>query len=155
MPPPQDVQVTLTPIMSGSSFTNWQMTIDGKTQQPGSYPAIDVGNGNSADFKITIQNPPGQNISFASFLVPAENKDIHKVDGINTAILTFKDHNWNKGPVPYEILFTGAAKLDPIIINNGGGPPFYMNYAIDGLALLAALVVGYVIAQARFRRRRV
>jgi len=98
--------------MSGSSFTNWQMTIDGKTQQPGSYPAIDVGNGNSADFKVTIQNPPGQNITFASFLVPAENKDIHKVDGINTSILTFKDHNWNKGPVPYEILFTGAAKLD-------------------------------------------
>jgi len=152
MPPPQDVQVTLTPIMTGSSFTSWQMTLNGKTQPPGTYPSIDVGNGNSADFKITIQNPPGQNITFASLLVPAENKEIHKVDGISTTTLTFKDHNWNKGPIPYEILFNGAGKLDPIIINDGGGPPLYLNYAIDGIALFAALVVGYVIARARFRK---
>lgn len=152
MPPPQDVQVTLTPIMSGSSFTSWQMTLNGTTQPPGTYPAISVANGNSANFKITIQNPPGQNITFANLLVPAENKDIHKIDGVNTATLTFKDRNWDKGPIPYEILFNGAGKLDPIIINDGGGPPLYLNYAIDGLALLAALLVGYFIARTRFRK---
>src|SRR5438105_12092461 len=147
----QNVQVDLTPVMNGNgSFNSWQMTVDGKVQSPGTYPPIDVTNGNKADFTLTIHNGSQQNITFASILVPAENRDIHTVKGQGTASLTLKDHNWDKGPVPYELLFTGAPKLDPIINNGGGGPPIYRNYLVDAAVLLAVFAVGLFI-QKTFR----
>lgn len=151
MPQPQDVQVTLTPVMNGSSFSTWQMTIDGKSQNPGTYPAIEVPYGNNADFTLTIQNGPG--ITFKSFLVPAENTEIHTVKGLGTTTLTFKDRNQSKGPVPYEILFNNAGKLDPIIDNDGGGPPLYANYLLEGAGLIAAAALVFFVLRPMFRRR--
>jgi hypothetical protein len=143
----ETVEVTLTPVMNGNgSFNSWQMSVNkGAPQGPGNYPAIPVGNGNKADFAFTIQNGPQQNITFADALVPAESKEIHALAGKGTTTLTFKDHNWNQGQVPYELLFNGAPKLDPIINNGGGGPPLYYNYIIDGAALLAVFAIGLVI----------
>jgi len=148
----ENVQVDLTPVMNGNgSFNSWQMSVNkGPLQGPGSYPAIPVVSGNKADFTVTIQNGSQQNITFANVLVPAENKDIHSVAGQGTATLTFKDHNWKQGAVPYELLFNGAPKLDPIIDNGGGGPPFYYNYFIDGAVLLLVFAIGLII-QKRFR----
>jgi hypothetical protein len=73
------------------------------------------------------------------------------VNGATT--VTFKDHNLSKGDIPYEILFNGAPKIDPIIDNNGGGN--YWSYAAiqygeAALALLVAVVAGLLI-QKKFR----
>lgn len=153
MAQPQPVQVTLTPLMNGGSFSSWDMTVNGKTQVAGHYPQIDVTYGKNAVFTFTIQNPPGQTITFASILVPAENKEIHSVTGLQTSVLTFEDHNHDKGSIPYEILFNGAGKLDPIIGNSGGGPPLYSYYALAGIGVLAAAAFIFFIVRPLFRRR--
>jgi|1185.fasta_scaffold93049_2 hypothetical protein len=153
----QQVTVTLSPVMNGNgSFNSWQMNVDGKLQAPGTYPPITVGSGNNADFTFTIENAQGQNITFASFLVPAGNKDVHHVSSpvSGATQVTFKDHNWNKGPIPYEILFNGAPKLDPIIINDGGGPSVYLAYGAEiaaGLGLLAGILLTLAFRAMRSR----
>jgi hypothetical protein len=152
----QQVNVTLTPVMNGTSVSTWQMNIQGAPTQPppGTYPPLVVNEGNSADFKFTIQNAP-QNVTFAAFLVPAKNSDIHHVSKpVNgSTVVTFEDHNLDKGPIPYEILFNEAPKIDPIIDNNGGGnflSYFLVEYGAAGLALVVALIIGLFL-QKRFR----
>jgi hypothetical protein len=111
--------------------------------------------GDAANFSFSIQNPAGQHITFASFLVPAKNNEIHHVskpvDGATQ--VTFQDHNLKKGDIPYEILFNGAPKIDPIIDNNGGGN-FWgysaMEYGPAALALALGLFVGLLL-QKKFR----
>lgn len=152
--PPQNVQVMLTPVMTGNSATSWQMTVNGKAEQPGQYPALHIDSGNKADFTFSIANPPGQHIIFVALLTPAEGQEIHNVKGLQTDQLTFQDHNWNKGPVPYEILFSsGAAKLDPIIDNDGGGPHLQSYALLIGLAVAALFAVFAVGAMMKKRNK--
>ena len=157
MAQPQDVQVTLTPVMNANgSFNYWQMSVDkGSPQGPGNYPAATVTNGNKADFTVTIQNGPGQNFTFANILVPAENKEIHTVSGLGTNKMTFKDHNWGKADIPYEILFTNAPKLDPIIKNDGGGPPVYQAYLLDFAIFAGAVMLTLLFVRLALGWRRV
>ena len=150
------ISVTLTPSFNGNGqFQQWNMGIDGKSQAPGTTPPIHAPKDTSPDFSFTLQNAP--NITFASFLTPAENKEIHsvsKVDGTTT--FTFKDHNKDSGDLPYEILFNGAPKLDPIIKNDGGGTGFFpsafmVEYA--GYALAAAVIL-FFVARGMMRSKR-
>jgi hypothetical protein len=143
---PNTIAVTLTPGTSGNGQFEWNMSVDGKAQAPGTTPPIKADHGTSPDFSFTLQNAP--NITFASFLTPAENKEIHSVSTVaGTTNFTFKDHNKNTGDVPYEILFTGAPKLDPIIKNGGGGTGFYSSATMveyAGYAIAAAVILFFV-----------
>jgi len=149
--------VTLTPVMNGNgSFNSWSMSVNkGSPFGPGSYPAITVPHGHNADVTFTIQNGPGQNITFAGILVPAENKEIHHVTGEGTTSLVISDHNWNKGDLPYVILFTGAPKLDPIMDNDGGGPTLYSNVFLDVVGLAVAATIIFFLLRPMFRKRAV
>jgi hypothetical protein len=143
---PNTIAVTLTPGTSGNGQFEWNMSVDGKAQAPGTTPPIKADHGTSPDFSFTLQNAP--NITFSSFLVPAGTTEIHHVSQVSGATtFTFKDHNKNSGDIPYEILFNGAPKLDPIISNGGGGTGFYLSphmveYA--GYAIAAAVILFFV-----------
>src|SRR4051794_6087903 len=103
-------QVTLTP---PTGTTGWQMSLDGGNKQgPGSYPVISVLKGDKADITYTIQNRPGQNITFATqpILVPPKVNDLGNPTGGGTSIV-LNDSNQNKGDIPYTLVFNGAPKL--------------------------------------------
>jgi hypothetical protein len=142
------VSVTLTPGTNQSGQFEWTMSVDGKAQAPGTTPPLHAPKDTSPDFSFTIQNGPQQNYTFASFLVPAGTNEIHHVSAMGTTKFTFKDHNKNAGDIPYEILFNGgAAKLDPIIDNDGGGTGFYMSAPMVeylGYAIAAAVLIFFV-----------
>jgi hypothetical protein len=155
MPQPDQDTVTLTPVMNGNGTVNhWTMSLNkGGPLGPGSYPLVHVPQGHNAVVTFTIQNGP--NITFANILVPAESKEIHSVGGLGTATLTVSDHNWNKGDIPYAILFNGAPKLDPIMQNDGGGPSLYSNVLLDAVGLAIAAAVVFFLLRPMFRRRAV
>jgi hypothetical protein len=142
---PNTIAVTLTPGTLNGQFA-WNMSVDGKAQAPGAAPPIKADPGISPDFSFTLVNAP--NVTFSSFLVPAGNTEIHHVSQVSGATtFTFKDHNKDAGDIPYEILFNGAPKLDPIISNGGGGPGFYQTSTIieyAGYAIAAAVILFFV-----------
>ena len=141
------ISVTLTPGPVVNGQFQWNMSIDGKAQAPGAAPPLHAPKDISPDFSFSLVNAP--NITFASFLTPAENKEIHsvsKVAGMTT--FTFKDHNKDAGDIPYAILFNGGPKLDPIIDNGGGGTGFYLSGPLvqyGGYALAAAVIIFFVV----------
>ena len=141
------ISVTLTPGTGPTGQFAWVMSVDGKAQAPGDTPPLHAPKDTSPDFSFTLQNAP--NITFASFLVPADNHEIHHVSTVaGTTTFTFKDHNKDAGDIPYEILFNGGApKLDPIINNGGGGTGFYSSAVVVeylGYAIAAAVILFFV-----------
>jgi hypothetical protein len=148
------IAVTLTPGTGANGQFEWTMSVDGKAQAPGTFPALHALKKTSPDFSFTIQSPD-PNITFSSFLVPAGNTEIHHVSAVTGKTnFTFKDHNKNSGDIPYEILFNGAPKLDPIIDNGGGGTGFYLSDSIIqyGGYVLAAVVLVLFVARRMMRK---
>ena len=144
-------QVTLTP--PTATTPNWLMSVDGgKAEGPGSYPTISVGAKDKSDITFTIQNGPGQNITFAThpILVPPKVNDLGNPAGGGTSI-TVNDTNQNKGAIPYTLVFNGAPKLDPIIDNGGCcgktsffSSPIEMTGSSLSIYLLVAFLAGMV-----------
>jgi hypothetical protein len=139
-----DQTVVLTPGTNPTGGFEWQMSLNGGNAQGAPYPSIKVAHGNTAVISFSIQNAPGVTFTDQPFLVPAEAKGIH-IDSIQPTILTIKDHNLQKDQIPYVLAFNGAAKLDPIIDNDGGGH-FYPTsdqafVALGGAAVGAILVL--------------
>jgi hypothetical protein len=138
-----DQTVVLTPGTNPNGGFEWQMSLNGGNAQGAPYPAIKVAHGNTAVITFSIQNAPGVSFSDKPFLVPADAKGIH-IDSLQPTELTIKDHNLQKDHIPYVLTFTGAAKLDPIIDNDGGGH-FYGTdqafVALGGAAVGAILVL--------------
>ncbi|NUR46035.1 MAG: hypothetical protein HOP91_07775 [Sphingomonas sp.] len=145
------ISVTLTPGTGANGQFQWIMSVDGKAQAPGNFPALHAAKNTSPDFSFSI-NSPDPNLTFASFLVPAGNNEIHHVSDVaGKTNFTFKDHNKNAGDIPYAITFNGGApKLDPIIDNGGGGTGFYLSDAIieyGGYLLAAVLLIVFLARQ--------
>ncbi len=157
----QSEQIDVTPIMKANgTFDYWQMSVNkGAPLGPGHYPPIAVTQGNNADFSITILG--SQSITFSNdpiWVQPGTakptggvDKEIHKLSGQGTTVLTFKDHNWKKNDLNYVLNFNGAPQLDPIIDNGGGGPPIYMSYAFYVVGAIALLAIVALIFAKRGR----
>jgi hypothetical protein len=136
-----------------TATTGWLMSVDGgKAEGPGSYPTISVGPKDKSDITFTIQNGPGQNVTFATnpILVPPKVNDLGNPTGGSTSI-TVNDTNQNKGAIPYTLVFNGAPKLDPIIDNGGCcgktnffSSPIEMTGTSLSLYLLVAFLAGMV-----------
>jgi hypothetical protein len=135
------------------------MSLNGGNAAGPPYPAIHVANGDSPIITFTIQNAPGVSFTNNSFLVPAEAKGIH-VQSVQPTELKVHDKNLAKGDIPYVIAFDGpAAKLDPIIQNDGGGriAPTLSTYDTTTVAI-GAFVIGVIVTlvvRAMFRKRNV
>jgi hypothetical protein len=146
-------QVILTPGTNpnGGGF-EWQMSLNGSKAQGAPYPPISVAHGNTGVITFTIQNAPGVTFASTPFLVPPDAKGIDVTSAQPTA-LTVTDHNLKKGDVPYVLMFNGAAKLDPIIENDGGGHIMFNDVLYAGLggAAFGALLV--LLVMPMFRRR--
>ena len=148
-------QVTLTP--PDATNPNWLMSVDGgKAEGPGSYPTISVAAKDKSDITYTIQNGPGQNVTFATqpILVPPKVNDLGNPTGGGTSI-TLNDTNQNKGAIPYTLVFNGAPKLDPIIDNGGCcgfegsySGPIQLSGATLALYLLVAFLAGVIATMA-------
>ena len=147
-------------------FDHWQMVYKGqKYEPPAAYPAIQVAYGEKAEFTVTIKdaNPtPGKPITFADkdpiffHKMGSPNKktdEFHSVKGEGSPTLTFKDHNWKQDDLYYGITFNNAGQFDPIIENNGGGPPNFQAYLVPVLVGLGLLAVAYFAFRAWNRSR--
>lgn len=154
---------------SGGKPVGWEMTYDNKKgDKPGSYPEVvllkDSGN---HEFTITIENANG--IAFAHGTNYWKNGDnalwIHEgltsptqkvthaqikdVKLHNNTQLIFKDiNNGKEVTLAYQLNFTGAPPLDPIIQNGGGTGPGVpiQEYALYGFAIVfVAALLGYIL----------
>lgn len=154
-----DQTVVLTPGTGPNGAFQWQMSLNGGNAAGPPYPPIHVSHGNTATIDFSIQNAPGVTFTDHPFLVPTDAEGV-KVDKQTPTTLTVSDHNLKKGDVPYVIMFNGpAAKLDPIIQNDGGGriAPSLSTYDTTTVAI-GAFVVGVIITlivRAMFRKRNV
>lgn len=158
--------ISLNPIRdSEGKPVGWEMTYGNKKgTKPGDYPVIDLPkNSGNYDFTITIENANG--IKFAhgtnhwkdgdnalwvhegstSPTQKVTHSQIKDVKVHNDTQLTFKDVNNGKGvELAYQLNFTGAPPLDPIIQNGGGtGPGFY---GWEALAVAFAAGIAATIA---------
>lgn len=167
----QNINVKLT-LIGQDGASGWEMDIAGQGKGgPNGYPAAKVAHGSSADFQFVITGPNTQNITFAttnpisvslddgtgkSPATAGINTDqIVDVSGGGSKVLKFKDLNSDPAVnLTYQLNFTGADPLDPIIQNGGGGGNkdfLYAVAALIGLAVLATLALVWLRARARSR----
>lgn len=151
-----DQTVVLTPGTNPKGEFEWQMNLNGTGAKGAPYPEIKVAHGNTATISFSIQNAPGVTFTDKPFLVPAETKGIH-IDSAQPTELVIKDHNLGKEKIPYVLTFNGAAKLDPIVDNDGGGH-FVPDLASPDIAFpaLGGFAVGVIlmlVLRAMFRNR--
>lgn len=161
---PVNVNLTLEP---GANGTAWQMDVVGQGKGgPGNYPKIDIPKGSpETPFKFQITGPGTQNVTFSPDpLWVAVDKKTGSPDGPgvhpqiqNVSVtaggksLTFTDLNTEKVDLTYQLNFTGAGSLDPII-SNGGGENQMTTYALLlGVILIAA--IGLLVLRSRARTR--
>ncbi|MEO5578940.1 MAG: hypothetical protein ABIR25_07825 [Sphingomicrobium sp.] len=160
--PNQQINVKLTLVDEGGTAA-WHMDIAGQGKGgPNAYPKADVAHGSSADFKFVITGPGTQNVSFASNNPISVSKDdgsgkSPSTPGINTDQITdvsggggktlkFTDINGNPAVnLTYQLNFTGADPLDPIIQNNGGGGTKFDYATAAAVVLLFAVVAFFAV----------
>ncbi|NUQ18260.1 MAG: hypothetical protein HOP95_07380 [Sphingomonas sp.] len=125
----QTPTIQLTAHRTGNGqFQNWTAVTDTGACSPPDC-AVTVLQGNNATIGVTISDPQGSGqppITFSNnpVVAPAGPKpEIHDIRGQGTATLSFKDHNWDAGTIKYTLNFNNAPPIDPIIQNDGGGPP--------------------------------
>jgi hypothetical protein len=147
-----DNTVILTPGKDADGAFQWQMGLNGSNPAGPPYPAIKVAHGHTASISFSIQNAPGVTFTDKPFLVPAETKGLH-VDSVQPTVLTVTDHNLGKEQIPYALAFNGAAKLDPIIANDGGGHIFPTDVAFIGLGGAAIGAILALVLRSMFRKR--
>ena len=158
----QHEQIYISPVLTGAGkFDHWNMNYNGGNFGPGAYPPIAVLSGNNADFTVTIKDAPKITFSTDPILygpvaptkpIGKDGNQIHSISGANTSVLTFKDHNSKKGDIAYVFNFNNAPQLDPVIGNNGGGPPLsreFTWYAVGAIALLAIVLLAFRLMQKR------
>lgn len=167
----QNINVKLS-LIGQDGASGWEMDIAGQGKGgPNGYPKAKVAHGSSADFQFVITGPNTQNITFAttnpisvspddgsgkSPVTAGINTDqIVDISGGGTKVLKFKDLNRDPAvDLTYQLNFTGANPLDPIIQNNGGGGNKDLStavYALIGFAVLATLALIWLRARARSR----
>lgn len=167
----QQINVTLTRIDQGGTAA-WHMEVVGQGQGgPNHYPPAKVAHGSGADFKFVITGAGTQNITFANtdpiWVSPdtgtgasptasgINTNQIIDVTGAGRKVLKFTDINIDPAvDLTYQLNFTGANPLDPIIQNGGGGGNKDFPYAVAaliGLAVVAALALVWLRARARSR----
>lgn len=154
--PNQKINVKLT-LEDQNGTTGWHMDIAGVGKGgPNNYPKANANYGNNVDFTYVITGNGTQNVTFASDPIwiapdngsgksPAESgvntdeiKDINVTGG---KVLTFTDLNTTNDLLTYQLNFNGAVPLDPIIVNNGGGPPGFQFEYLIGAALLGLVAL--------------
>ena len=156
------VNVNLTLETTGDG-TGWHMqVVGGNKGGPGKYPKIDIAKGSpEVPFKFQITGDGTQGVTFSSDPIwvavdkgtgSPEGSGVHsQIKDVNVSqggkSLTFTDLNTEKVVLTYQLNFTGAPPLDPII-NNGGGEE-----GLTAYALLIGLAVFAVIAFLAFRAR--
>lgn len=164
--PNQQINVKLTRGDQGGS-TVWLMDIAGQGKGgPNGYPPAKVAHGSGADFKFVITGQGTQNITFSNDPIwvdvdtgagtsPAEagikSDQIIDVKGGGGKTLSFTDTNTSAVNLTYQLNFTGAESLDPIIQNGGGGGNTF-DYAYAAAAVLLVGVVAY-FAIRMFKKR--
>lgn len=157
--PNQKINATLTREVQGTT-TVWIMDIAGQGKGgPNGYPPAKVAHGSGADFKFVIAGEGTQNINFSGdpIWVVVDNGSGKSPDGTQPnspeivdvkvtggKMLTFTDKNITAGDLTYQLNFTGADPLDPIIQNGGGGGNLYSYVYLAGAVLLLAAVGFFV-----------
>lgn len=169
-------EVTLDPLTGGPGH-NWKVTHGGQSgSDPSTYPTITLTPGSGPWLiHFTIQNP-GNNITFGKdpiWVQPTSKPTNHTIDPQINAVVASSNGkelfvlDKNDNPTPqtlyYSLQFTGHGQVDPIITN--GGHPILstypsataantvtLNYAVFGLVLLAAFVVGAILGWVVRRR---
>lgn len=162
-------EVTLDPL-NGGPGNNWTVNHGGHSgSTPSTYPHVSLPLDSGPwiiHFKI---NNPGNNITFAADPVwvqknskPTNHTIDSQIIGVAASsdgkdlFVLDKNDNPTAQTLYYSLQFNGQTKLDPILDNGGhsitGTYPTATNtvtlqYAVLGLALLAALVVGVVVGR--------
>lgn len=151
-------KIQVIPVQQGKEFI-WRMSHGGQTGGPGNYPTVTVAPKAAADFEITIVNPQGITFSGDPIWIKAgETKpqssfvdpQITNISGKNSTVLKFRDEN--TGPptkLTYQLNFTNAPPLDPIIQNGGGTGPGEPVLAYAAIALLVLVGVWLVVRAMR------
>lgn len=164
---PVNVNLTLETSATG---TGWHMeVVGGGKGGPGNYPKIDIPKGSpETPFKFQITGNGTQGVTFSTdpiWVAVDDGTGSPKGAGVNSQIddvqvtqggksLTFTDLNTEKVVLTYQLNFTGAPPLDPIITNGGGGEGELSAYALlIGLAIFAAIAFLAFRARARGRVR--
>lgn len=142
----------------------WQLSHNGNAGGPGHYPPASAPEKAGADFTITIVNPGNITFSADPIWVQAGNvkptksgttDQIDQVQGQNTTTLKFHDYNYGSAmTLSYQLNFNNAKPLDPIIENQGGGPPpkfvHYEYLYAAGAVLIALLAI--ILLRKKFGR---
>lgn len=169
----QDIKIS--PIRdSADKPIGWEMTYGNKKGNKASnYPVVDLPK-NSGNHEFTISIVNGNGIKFAPGTNRPKDGDnalwvhegstsppqkgthdqIKNVKLHSTTQLTFKDVNNGKAvELAYQLNFTGAPPLDPIIKNGGGTGPGIQEYALYGAgALLLIALVAFFVRRGRDSR---
>lgn len=149
--PNQKINVKLT-LEDQNGTTGWHMDMAGVGKGgPKNYPKAKANYGNNVDFQFVITGKGTSNVTFSDDPIwvapdngsgkspakPGVNTgEITGIKGGGTKVLTFTDLNTVQDDLTYQLNFNNAAPLDPIITNNGGGPPgFHYEYLIGAVVL--------------------
>src|SRR5437764_227207 len=125
--------VNLIPVRNGTTFSQWNMSLNGgNSQGPQNYPTVSVTatSGNTITYKIvnpqsitfdptnpiyvqagTTKPTSGVNAQF-SYALSADHQ------GLANTVLTVTDANTQSGQYSYVMNFVNATPLDPIIDNS-------------------------------------
>jgi hypothetical protein len=173
--------VNLTPVMNGTQFQKWEMSLNnGQPQAPKDFPKIDIPhNAPSGTVIFNIGGNPNSNIQFASTVPPppppvtgpiyiqaGTTKPTIGVYGDFSytvtgggKTLTLSDTNQHAGDYTYVLNFANATSIDPIINNGGcctvtsgsGGGGVTSSYVWYGIGAVALIVI--IVLAIRFMRR--
>ena len=167
----QNINVKLTLEDQGGTSA-WHMEIVGQGKGgPNHYPPAKAAHGSAADFTFVITGQGTQGITFAKtdpIWVAVDNgtgkspagagintDQIGNVSGGGGKVLSFTDYNSNP-PVnlTYQLNFDGGGKpLDPIIQNDGGGPPHIQHYEyLYAAGALLVAIFAFVLLRKRFMK---
>jgi hypothetical protein len=160
--------VNLIPVRNGTTFSQWNMSLNGgKSQGPQDYPSVHVTATSGNTITYTIVNP--QSITFdptnpiyvqAGTTKPTSGLDSQFTyalsadnQGLANTVLTVTDANTHAGQYSYVMNFVNATALDPIIDNSGPGASFMSGYWAAGAVAVAALLVLYFITRSFAAKR--
>lgn len=169
--PNQNINIRLTLVDEGGTAA-WHMDIAGQGKGgPNAYPKAAVAHGSSADFQFVITGPGTQNITFAQTnpisisvddgtgksptVKGVQTNQIENVSGGGGKVLKFTDLNTDPAvDLTYQLNFTGADPLDPIIQNGGGGGNKDLSaavYVLVGFAVLVAIALIWLRTRSQSR----